>query len=77
MRKKLVRHGNSRAIVLDKTLLELLGIGEEDTEVSIETDGRCLTVRKAEAQDARAERFEQAMARCEKRYADVLERLAE
>ncbi len=34
MRKKLVRHGNSLALIIDKPILELLGIGEED-EVEI------------------------------------------
>ena len=32
MRKKLVRHGNSRAIVIDRTLMELLGL-DDDSEV--------------------------------------------
>jgi antitoxin component of MazEF toxin-antitoxin module len=38
MVKHLVRHGNSYALILEKPLLELLGI-EPDTELKIETDG--------------------------------------
>ncbi len=45
MIKKLVRHGNSLALVLDKPVLELLKI-TEDTPLEIETsDGKSLHIR--------------------------------
>ncbi len=47
MVKKLVRHGNSLALVLDKPVLELLKINE-DTPLEIETtDGKSLQIRPA------------------------------
>lgn len=44
MRKKLVKHGNSLALIIDKPILELLGIGEDDGEVEMMTDGSRLIV---------------------------------
>ncbi|MGC2310475.1 MAG: AbrB/MazE/SpoVT family DNA-binding domain-containing protein [Candidatus Babeliaceae bacterium] len=43
MLKKLVKYGNSNALVLDKPLLELLNI-EEGTVVRISTDGKSLII---------------------------------
>jgi antitoxin component of MazEF toxin-antitoxin module len=43
MRKKLTRHGNSLALVIDKPILELLGIAR-DTVLDISTDGKVLTI---------------------------------
>ena len=43
MLKKLVRHGNSRALIIDKPILELIG-ATVDSEFSITTDGRSLTI---------------------------------
>jgi len=76
MRKKLVKHGNSRALVIDKALLEVLGIDEDD-EVLISTDGRSLIVSPATQSAERQERIEEAMERVDARYADTLRRLAE
>jgi antitoxin component of MazEF toxin-antitoxin module len=42
--KRLIRHGNSLALVIDKPALELLGI-TEDTPIEVEIDGRGLVVR--------------------------------
>ena len=39
MIKKLSKHGNSLALVIDKPILELLGI-DEDTELEVRTNGR-------------------------------------
>ena len=41
MLKKLARHGNSRAILIEKPILDLLGI-DEDTELIMHTDGTSL-----------------------------------
>jgi antitoxin component of MazEF toxin-antitoxin module len=38
MRKKLLKHGNSLAILIDKQILDLLNINE-DTYINIKTDG--------------------------------------
>jgi len=44
MIKKLSKYGNSKAIVIDKPILELLGI-DENTELEISTDGESLLIR--------------------------------
>jgi len=41
MTKKLARHGNSRALVIEKPILELLGI-DDATELEMYTDGKSL-----------------------------------
>ena len=41
MIKKLVRHGNSLAIVIERPVLALLGAGENAT-FDVKTDGECL-----------------------------------
>lgn len=41
MTKKLARHGNSRALVIEKPILDLLGI-EDDTVLEMSTDGKRL-----------------------------------
>jgi len=46
MLKKLVKYGNSNALVLDKALLELLEI-EEGSYIKISTDGRSLIITPA------------------------------
>src|SRR3989344_651551 len=53
MLKKIVKYGNSRALVLDKALLELLNMEEEGAIVKITTDGISLIVtpQKALAQE--------------------------
>jgi antitoxin component of MazEF toxin-antitoxin module len=43
MIKKLVRHGNSRALVIDKPILELIG-ANENAEFTITTNGTSLTI---------------------------------
>ena len=43
MLKKLTRHGNSLALVIDKPILQLLNINES-SELEIVTDGKCLMI---------------------------------
>jgi len=43
MVKKLSKYGNSKALVIDKPILELLGI-DEKTELEISTDGESLLI---------------------------------
>jgi antitoxin component of MazEF toxin-antitoxin module len=46
MIKKLVRHGNSLALVIDKPILELLNMSAE-TPLELKTDGRSLIIAPA------------------------------
>ena len=47
MVKKLTKHGNSLALVLDRGVLDLLEI-DADTPLNIKTDGKCLIVTPAQ-----------------------------
>ena len=43
MTKKLIRHGNSAALVLDKALLDVLNV-KMDTPLEVTTDGRNIII---------------------------------
>ena len=75
MTKRLTKHGNSLALVIDRGILDLLAIGPE-TELSLTTDGRCLVVAPAKG-EARARRFRSALAKVNRRYGPALKRLAD
>lgn len=77
MIKKLVRHGNSRALIIDKPILELIG-ANEDSEFTIVTDGKSLTITPVKsAEEERRIAFEYAAEEALKRYGDTFRRLAE
>ncbi len=73
--KRLTKHGNSLALVIDRPILDLLGI-REDTPISLRTDGRCLILTPVTQGDRRA-RVKKAMAKVHGKYAKALKRLAE
>ncbi|MDZ4169948.1 MAG: AbrB/MazE/SpoVT family DNA-binding domain-containing protein [Coriobacteriia bacterium] len=76
MIKKLVRHGNSRALIIDKPILELLGAGE-DAEFTITTDGRSLTITPVHSdEEERRLAFEYAAEDALRSYGSTFERLA-
>jgi antitoxin MazE len=74
MVKRLTRHGNSLALVIDRGVLDLLDI-DADTPLNITTDGKCLVVSPVR-DPARQKRFGSALARINKRYGRALKRLA-
>jgi antitoxin MazE len=75
MIKKLSKHGNSLALVIDRSILDLLGI-DERTSLEMSTDGAALIV--APVRDRkRRKKFEQALASTNERYGKALRRLAE
>ncbi|MDF0665405.1 MAG: hypothetical protein P0119_04925 [Nitrospira sp.] len=74
MIKKLTKHGNSLALVIDRGVLDLLDIDAE-TPLSIKTDGKCLIV--APVQDTtRQKKFRAALDEGNRRYGKMLKRLA-
>ena len=74
MLKRLTRHGNSLALVIDRAVLELLNI-EADTPLDISTDGESLMI--TPIHDAERKRqFEAALESTNRRYGKVLKRLA-
>ena len=73
MTKKLIRHGNSAALVLDKALLDLLNV-EMDTPLEVTTDGHNIII--SPQSDAKAEATVlQALERINQRHGTVLARL--
>jgi antitoxin MazE len=75
MVKKMTKHGNSLAVVIDRPVLDLLKI-DADTPLDISTDGDMLMIRPV--RDARRrKRFEQALAQTNRKYGRALKRLAE
>lgn len=75
MRKKLVKHGNSWALIIDKPIMELLGITPE-SEFEFRTDGVELNIRPAES-DIGDEEFRQALDELKARHHETLKKLAE
>lgn len=75
MLKKLTKHGNSLALVIDRPILDLLRI-DSDTPLDISTDGRRLIVAPAKA-SARRDKFEAAQKFAHQRYARAFKKLAE
>lgn len=75
MVKKLTKHGNSLALVIDRPILDLLKIDVE-TPLEISTDGQRLIVAPA-TPSARREKFDAAQQWAHKRYGRAFKRLAE
>ncbi len=70
MIKRLTRHGNSLALVIDRAILELLKV-DPDTPLELTTDGDVLIVRPLRELSRRA-RFEGALEQANSRYGGVL-----
>jgi antitoxin component of MazEF toxin-antitoxin module len=74
MTKKLIRHGNSAALVLDKALLDLLKI-QMDTPLQVTTDGRNVIISPQSVVRAEATLLE-ALEKINDKHGSVLEKLA-
>lgn len=75
MVKRLTRHGNSLALVIDRGVLDLLDIDAE-TPLSVTTDGKCLIVTPVRSPQ-RERRFHAALQEVNRRYGRALKRLAD
>ncbi len=75
MIKRLSRHGNSMALVIDRPILDLLNI-TADTHLEISTDGEVLTITPVRDPD-RAARLQHAANQANERYGRALRNLAE
>lgn len=76
MIKKLTRQGNSRALVIEKPVMDLLKISA-DSQIEIRTDGRSLLLTPVLPQTAeRRKAFVRAMKEVERVAGPMLKRLA-
>jgi antitoxin component of MazEF toxin-antitoxin module len=75
MHKRLTRTGNSLALVLDRPLLEAVGI-TAGTTVDVSTNGDVIVVTPVRAKK-RAQKLDGALEEINARYAGVFKRLAE
>lgn len=75
MIKKLQKHGNSQALVIDKPILEALGI-DADSELQITVSGNALIITPVNVGVGR-KRVVEAIDKLRPRYGEMLKRLAE
>ena len=75
MIKKLTKHGNSMALVIDRSVLDLLKI-DTDTPVEVSTDGNVLIIAPVR-DESRAAKFKEALDKTNRRYGRALKKLAE
>jgi antitoxin MazE len=75
MLKKLTRHGNSLALVIDKGVLDLLNI-DDQTPLEITTDGSILLISPVR-DEKRKKMFQAALGKANVKYGSALKRLAE
>lgn len=71
--KKLTKHGNSLALVIERSVLDLLKI-DADTPLDISTDGQVLIISPVR-DGKRRKKFQEALAN--RKYGRALKRLAD
>lgn len=75
MIKKLTRHGNSLALVMERGVLDLLSI-DADTPLDISTDGEVLIISPIR-DEKRRKKFEEAVRETNRKYGRALKKLAD
>lgn len=75
MLKKLTRHGNSLALVIDKGVLDLLNI-DDQTLLEISTDGTLLLISPVK-DEKRRQKFQNAVRETNAKYGRTLKRLSD
>ena len=75
MMKKLIKHGNSRALVVDKALLEAAGLSEDALfQITINPSGG-LVIQSLE--NNRTELFQEKFEELNQKYKNLMKRLAD
>ena len=74
MIKKMVQHGNSAAIIIDKPVMELLDF-DINTPLEISTDGKNLIISPIN-NPGRMEKLEASLTKINKKHGKTLEKLA-
>ncbi len=75
MIKKLVSHGNSAALIIDKPIMDLLKVNMK-TPFEVTTDGRNLIISPVES-GKREKRFRAALEQVNKAHGKTLKKLAQ
>ena len=75
MTKKLIQHGNSAAIIIDKPIMELLNITKE-TIFQLSTDGKNIIL-SPQNEKTRENDILNSLVKINKKYGKVLKRLGE
>jgi len=74
--KKLTKHGNSYALIIEKPILELLGI-DSDTLLQVSTpDGSSIVITPVKSKTQKR-KLKNALGKINKRYGRALKNLAE
>ena len=74
MIKKLTKHGNSLALIIDRPILELLKV-DATTQMDISTDGEVLIITPVRDK-GRRKKFTRSLDSVNKKYGRALKRLA-
>ena len=76
MRKSLIKHGNSHALLIDKAVLELLKIDPDKTQLEVTTDGNVLVI--TPIRDKKTEKqLKEKLAKIDAKYGAAFKRLAD
>ena len=75
MTKKLIKHGNSAALVIDKALLDLLNV-HIDTPLEVTTDGRNIIISPQTHENAEASLLE-SLDKINRKHGSVLRKLGQ
>ncbi len=73
MTKKLVQHGNSAALIIDKPILDLLNV-TMDTPLEISTDGKSIVISPSSSGDEEA--FVASLEKINSNFSSTFKRLA-
>lgn len=75
MLKRLIRHGNSSALVIDKPIMEMLNITSETT-FELSTDGKNLIL-SPQSENTQEKNIMKSLEKINKKYGNVLKKLGE
>ena len=75
MTKRLQAIGNSAGIIIDRPILDLLGITQE-TDLDLKTDGKRLIITPLESEGTRGGRLAKVQARALRQHAGTFRKLA-
>jgi antitoxin component of MazEF toxin-antitoxin module len=75
MIKKMVQHGNSSALIIDKPIMKLLNI-DSKTPLEISTDGRNIIISPV-SDNKRIKKLENSLKKINAKHQNTLKKLAE